>query len=94
MGCGRRSRAKLKIRRNQILSLYRYRFAPVQFEPLRFFAWLRTPPSALFARYLLTFVTTFWDKDAKALVLPDDDEIGKAIKVTGGGQIVHPGLQG
>ena len=35
-----------------------------------------------------------WDKDAKALVLPDDDEIVKAIKVTGGGQIVHPGLQG
>ena len=55
---------------------------------------LAADASALFARNLMTFVTTFWDKDAKALVLPDDDEIVKAIKVTGGGQIVHPGLQG
>jgi NAD(P) transhydrogenase subunit alpha len=55
---------------------------------------LATDASALFARNLLTFVTTFWDKEAKALSLPDDDEIVKAIRVTGGGQIVHPALQG
>lgn len=53
---------------------------------------LAADASALFARNLLTFVTTFWDKDAKALVLPDDDEIVKAIRVTAGGHIVHPGL--
>jgi len=54
---------------------------------------LATDASALFARNLLTLVTTFWDKEAKMLVLPDDDEIVKAIRVTHGGAIVHPGLQ-
>ncbi|WP_199554703.1 Re/Si-specific NAD(P)(+) transhydrogenase subunit alpha [Sandaracinobacteroides hominis] len=54
---------------------------------------LATDSSALFARNLLTFVTTFWDKDAKKLLLPEDDEIVKAIRVTGGGAIVHPNLQ-
>jgi NAD(P) transhydrogenase subunit alpha len=55
---------------------------------------LATDASALFARNLLTFVTTFWDKDVKTLALPDDDEIVKAIRVTSGGAIVHPALQG
>ncbi len=50
--------------------------------------------SALFSRNLLTFVTTFWDKEAKQLVLPDEDEIVEAIRVTSGGRIVHPGLKG
>ena len=54
---------------------------------------LAADASALFARNLLTFVTTFFDKEKKALVLPDDDEIVQAIRVTRGGQIVHPGLQ-
>jgi NAD(P) transhydrogenase subunit alpha len=54
---------------------------------------LATDASALFARNLLTFVTTFWDKEAKALKLPDDDEIVQAIRVTKGGAVVHPGLQ-
>ena len=53
---------------------------------------LATDASALFARNLLTFVTSFFDKDSKTLKLPDDDEIVKAIRVTHGGQIVHPGL--
>ncbi len=52
----------------------------------------RPTPSALFARNLLTFVTTFWDKEAKTLVLPEDDEIVKAIRVTSGGAVVHPAL--
>jgi len=55
---------------------------------------LATDASALFARNLLTFVTTFWDKEAKAMVLPDEDEIVKAVRVTHGGAIVHPNLQG
>ncbi len=50
--------------------------------------------SALFARNLYTFVSTFWDKDANRLQLPDDDEIVQAIRVTQGGRIVHPALQG
>ncbi len=54
---------------------------------------LAADASALFARNLLTFVTTFFDKEAKALKLPDDDDIVAAIRVTRGGAIVHPGLQ-
>ena len=54
---------------------------------------LAADASALFARNLLTFVTTFFDKETKSLKLPEDDEIVKAIRVTGGGAIVHPALQ-
>lgn len=54
---------------------------------------LAADTSALFARNLLTFVTTFWDKEQNKLVLPDDDEIVQAIRVTHGGAIVHPNLQ-
>jgi H+-translocating NAD(P) transhydrogenase subunit alpha len=54
---------------------------------------LATDASALFARNLLTFVTTFWDKEARTLALPDDDEIVKAIRITQNGTIVHPNLQ-
>ena len=55
---------------------------------------LAADASALFARNLLTFLTTFWDKDSKTLNLPEDDEIVKAIRVTASGAIVHPGLLG
>ena len=46
--------------------------------------------SALYARNLLTFLTTFWDKDAKAPKLPDTDDIVKGVLLTRGGAIVHP----
>jgi NAD(P) transhydrogenase subunit alpha len=46
--------------------------------------------SSLYARNLLTFLTTFWDKDAKAPKLPDSDEIIKGVLLTRGGAIVHP----
>jgi H+-translocating NAD(P) transhydrogenase subunit alpha len=46
--------------------------------------------SALFARNLLTFLTTFWDKEAKAPKLPAEDEIVKGVLLTRGGAIVHP----
>ena len=46
--------------------------------------------SSLYARNLLTFVTTFWNKDSKALVLPEDDEIVRGVSLTRGGAIVHP----
>jgi NAD(P) transhydrogenase subunit alpha len=46
--------------------------------------------SALYARNLLTFLTTFWDKDAKAPKLPADDDIVKGVMLTRGGEVVHP----
>jgi H+-translocating NAD(P) transhydrogenase subunit alpha len=46
--------------------------------------------SSLYARNLLTFLTMFWDKDAKAPKLPPDDEIIKGVMLTRGGAVVHP----
>jgi len=46
--------------------------------------------SALYARNLLTFLSTFWDQDAKAPKLPDSDEIVKGVMLTRGGAVVHP----
>ena len=37
--------------------------------------------SALFARNLYNFLAAFWDKEAGKVVLPDDDEIVRAIRV-------------
>ena len=45
--------------------------------------------SALYARNLLTFLTTFWDKDAKAPKLPAEDEIVQGVMLTRGGAVVH-----
>jgi len=46
--------------------------------------------SSLYARNLLTFLTTFWDKEAKAPKLPETDEIVKGVMLTRGGAVVHP----
>jgi NAD(P) transhydrogenase subunit alpha len=46
--------------------------------------------SSLYARNLLTFLTTFWDKEAKAPKLPETDDIVKGVMLTRGGAIVHP----
>jgi NAD(P) transhydrogenase subunit alpha len=46
--------------------------------------------SALYARNLLTFLTTFWDKDSNAPKLPETDDIVKGVMLTRGGAIVHP----
>jgi H+-translocating NAD(P) transhydrogenase subunit alpha len=54
---------------------------------------LAADTSALYARNLFNFISAFWDKDAKSLVLPADDEIVKGVTLTQGGQIVHPALQ-
>lgn len=45
--------------------------------------------SALYARNLLTFLTTFWDKDAKAPKLPPEDDIVQGVTLTRGGVVVH-----
>jgi H+-translocating NAD(P) transhydrogenase subunit alpha len=46
--------------------------------------------SSLYARNLLTFLTTFWDKEANAPKLPEGDDIVKGVLLTRGGAIVHP----
>jgi NAD(P) transhydrogenase subunit alpha len=48
--------------------------------------------SALYARNLLTFLTTFWDKEGKKPALKDDDDIVKGVALTRGGAVVHPSL--
>jgi NAD(P) transhydrogenase subunit alpha len=49
--------------------------------------------SSLYARNLLTFLTTFWDKEAKAPKLPEGDDIIKGTMLTRGGAVVHPQFQ-
>ncbi len=49
--------------------------------------------SSLYARNLLTFLTTFWDKEAKAPKLPEGDDIVKGVTLTRGGAVVHPQFQ-
>ncbi|HEX6218969.1 MAG TPA: NAD(P) transhydrogenase subunit alpha [Sphingomicrobium sp.] len=53
---------------------------------------LAADASALFARNLANFLTAFWDKDKGELVLPDDDEIVAAIRLTRDGAVVHERL--
>jgi NAD(P) transhydrogenase subunit alpha len=53
---------------------------------------LAADSSALFARNLFNFLSAFWDKEAGKPVLPDDDEITAAIRLTRGGQVVNPRL--
>jgi H+-translocating NAD(P) transhydrogenase subunit alpha len=46
--------------------------------------------SSLYARNLLTFLTSFWDKEAQAPILPESDDIIKGVLLTRGGSVVHP----
>jgi NAD(P) transhydrogenase subunit alpha len=48
--------------------------------------------SQLYARNLLTFLTTFWDKETGAPKLVETDDIIKGVLLTKGGKIVHPSL--
>ena len=57
-------------------------------------AHLAADSSALFARNLFNFLSAFWDKEAGKPVLPDDDEITAAIRLTQGGKVVHERLLG
>src|SRR5579875_2097182 len=45
--------------------------------------------SSLYARNLLTFLTTFWDKDGRKPHLPEDDPIVAGTMLTRGGAVVH-----
>lgn len=55
---------------------------------------LAADTSALFSRNLYNFLSAFWDKDAGKPVLPDDDEITVAIRLTQGGKVVNERLLG
>jgi NAD(P) transhydrogenase subunit alpha len=55
---------------------------------------LAADSSALFARNLFNFLSAFWDKDQNRPVLPGDDEIVKAIRLTQGGKVVNERLTG
>jgi H+-translocating NAD(P) transhydrogenase subunit alpha len=46
--------------------------------------------SSLYARNLLTFLQTFWDKEAGTPKLPEEDPIVQGVMVTRGGSVVHP----
>ena len=51
---------------------------------------LAATASALYAKNLLTFLETMIDKDSKAIVVNEDDELIKATLLTKGGAVVHP----
>ncbi len=53
---------------------------------------LAADASALFSRNLYNFLSAYWDKEAGAPVLPDDDEIVKGVRITQGGKVVHERL--
>ncbi len=53
---------------------------------------LAADSSALFARNLYNFLAAFWDKEQGGLVLPDDDEIVAATRLTKSGKIVNERL--
>lgn len=53
---------------------------------------LAAESSALYARNLYNFLAAFWDRERSAVVLPDDDEIVQAVRLTRGGAVVHPRL--
>lgn len=49
--------------------------------------------SGLYARNLMTFVTSFWDQESGAPKLPADDDIVKGVLLTRGGAVIHPNFQ-
>jgi NAD(P) transhydrogenase subunit alpha len=53
---------------------------------------LAADTSALFSRNLYNFLSAFWDKEAGRPVLPDDDEITAAIRLTKDGKVVNDRL--
>ena len=53
---------------------------------------LAADASALFSRNLYNFLAAFWDPEQGRPVLPDDDEIVKAIRLTQSGKVVSERL--
>ena len=54
---------------------------------------LAADASALYARNLYNFLSAFWDKEAGRVMLPDDDEIVKGVRLTRGGEVVSERLK-
>ncbi len=52
-----------------------------------------TSASSLYARNLLSFIETLYDKESKALAVKWDDELVKATALTKDGAIIHPNFQ-
>jgi NAD(P) transhydrogenase subunit alpha len=55
---------------------------------------LAADASALYARNLYNFLSAFWDDGAKRVMLPDDDEIVKGVRLTKSGQVVNERILG
>ncbi len=53
---------------------------------------LAADASALYSRNLYNFLSAFWDKEAARVVLPDDDEIVKGVRLTKDGRVVNERL--
>ncbi|KZE11442.1 MULTISPECIES: Re/Si-specific NAD(P)(+) transhydrogenase subunit alpha [Sphingomonas] len=53
---------------------------------------LAADASALFARNLYNFLAAYWDKDAGRPILPADDEVTQAIRLTQDGQVTNTRL--
>lgn len=53
---------------------------------------LAADASALFSRNLFNFLAAFWDAEQGRPILPDDDEITQAIRLTRGGKVVNERL--
>jgi NAD(P) transhydrogenase subunit alpha len=49
--------------------------------------------SGLYARNLLSFIETLYDKAAKSLAVKWDDELVKATALTKDGAVIHPNFQ-
>ena len=61
--------------------------------PLNLPAEVPVHASQLYARNLLTFLTTFWDKEAQAPKLTESDDLIKGALLTKSGEIVHPNFK-
>ena len=55
---------------------------------------LAADTSALYARNLFNFLSAFWDKEAGRPLLPDEDEITIAVRLTKDGKVVNARLLG
>src|SRR5687768_10422898 len=53
---------------------------------------LAADASALYSRNLYNFLSAFWDREAGKVVLPDDDEIVKGVRLTQSGKVVSERL--
>ncbi len=49
--------------------------------------------SSLYARNLLSFIETLFDKATKSLAVKWDDELVKATALTRDGAVIHPNFQ-